>query len=207
MSREGFVHAIANAVKPARCVIVAAATTDFPHCNFSANRTLISRLLRVVVDDTGAAGRAQGGHCQSGTGMVWTGCSTPVEGDVRADGAGVTGRRTEEELLEVVEHAGLATPRPFGHLLDGAVWDVDMLRDFVVAGLGSADAGGDPWVAGRDRAGSHCLCHGCGHPHVMAPVTFAPVSSTCRIRAAVSRVRIVFSTSTSTATHDRRLGP
>jgi SRSO17 transposase len=44
----------------------------------------------------------------------------------------------------LAEHAGLATPRPFEHLLDGAVWDADVLRDhvrdYVVAGLGSADA-------------------------------------------------------------------
>jgi SRSO17 transposase len=44
----------------------------------------------------------------------------------------------------LAEHAGLATPRPFEHLLDGAVWDTDALRDhvrdYVVAGLGSADA-------------------------------------------------------------------
>ncbi|WP_202971024.1 IS701 family transposase [Saccharothrix sp. ALI-22-I] len=44
----------------------------------------------------------------------------------------------------LAEHAGLATPRPFEHLLDGAVWDADTLRDqvrdYVVAGLGSADA-------------------------------------------------------------------
>jgi hypothetical protein len=39
---------------------------------------------------------------------------------------------------------GLATPRPFEHLLDGAVWDADVLRDqirdYVVAGPGSTDA-------------------------------------------------------------------
>jgi SRSO17 transposase len=44
----------------------------------------------------------------------------------------------------LAEHAGLATPRPFEHLLDGAVWDADVLRDrvreHVVAGLGSGDA-------------------------------------------------------------------
>jgi SRSO17 transposase len=44
----------------------------------------------------------------------------------------------------LAEHAGLATPRPFEHLLDGAVWDADVLRDrvreHVVAGLGSVDA-------------------------------------------------------------------
>jgi SRSO17 transposase len=44
----------------------------------------------------------------------------------------------------LAEHAGLPTPRPFEHLLDGAVWDADLLRDqvrdYVVAGLGSADA-------------------------------------------------------------------
>jgi SRSO17 transposase len=44
----------------------------------------------------------------------------------------------------LAEHAGLATPRPFEHLLDGAVWDADALRDqvreYVVAGLGSVDA-------------------------------------------------------------------
>lgn len=44
----------------------------------------------------------------------------------------------------LAEHAGLATPRPFEHLLDGAVWDVDLLRDhvrdYVVAGLGSTEA-------------------------------------------------------------------
>jgi len=38
----------------------------------------------------------------------------------------------------------LPTPRPFEHLLDGAVWDADLLRDQVrdygVAGLGSTDA-------------------------------------------------------------------
>jgi hypothetical protein len=40
----------------------------------------------------------------------------------------------------LAEHAGLATPRPFEHLLDGAVWDADLLRDhvrdYMVAGLG-----------------------------------------------------------------------
>jgi hypothetical protein len=40
-------------------------------------------------------------------------------------------------------HAGLSTPRPFEHLLDGAVWDADVLRDhvcdYVVAGLESAE--------------------------------------------------------------------
>jgi SRSO17 transposase len=44
----------------------------------------------------------------------------------------------------LAEHAGLATPRPFEHLLDGAVWDADALRnqvrDYVVAGLGSTNA-------------------------------------------------------------------
>jgi SRSO17 transposase len=44
----------------------------------------------------------------------------------------------------LAEHAGLPTPRPFEHLLDGAVWDADVLRDqvrdYVVAGLGSAGA-------------------------------------------------------------------
>ncbi|WP_222598626.1 hypothetical protein [Lentzea tibetensis] len=28
----------------------------------------------------------------------------------------------------LAEHAGLATPRPFEHLLDGAVWDAEVLR-------------------------------------------------------------------------------
>ncbi|ABW14007.1 transposase IS4 family protein [Parafrankia sp. EAN1pec] len=41
----------------------------------------------------------------------------------------------------LAEHAGYATPRPFEHLLDGAVWDADLLRDavreFVVDRLGS----------------------------------------------------------------------
>jgi SRSO17 transposase len=44
----------------------------------------------------------------------------------------------------LAEHAGLPTPRPFEHLLDGAVWDANLLRDevrdYVVAGLGSTDA-------------------------------------------------------------------
>jgi SRSO17 transposase len=44
----------------------------------------------------------------------------------------------------LAEHAGLATPRPFEHLLDGAVWDADVLRDqvrdYVVAGLGATNA-------------------------------------------------------------------
>jgi SRSO17 transposase len=44
----------------------------------------------------------------------------------------------------LAEHAGYATPRPFEHLLDGAVWDVDALRDavraYVVEHLGSPDA-------------------------------------------------------------------
>jgi DDE superfamily endonuclease len=44
----------------------------------------------------------------------------------------------------LAEHAGPPTPRPFEHLLDGAVWDADAprdhVRDYVVAGLGSADA-------------------------------------------------------------------
>jgi len=44
----------------------------------------------------------------------------------------------------LAEHAGLPTPRPFEHLLDGAVWDADVLRDqvrdYVVAGLGATDA-------------------------------------------------------------------
>jgi SRSO17 transposase len=44
----------------------------------------------------------------------------------------------------LAEHAGMSTPRPFEHLLDGAVWDADVLRDrvreHVVAGLGSVDA-------------------------------------------------------------------
>jgi hypothetical protein len=31
----------------------------------------------------------------------------------------------------LAEHAGLPTPRPFEHLLDGAVWDADVLRDQV----------------------------------------------------------------------------
>jgi hypothetical protein len=31
----------------------------------------------------------------------------------------------------LAEHAGLATPRSFEHLLDGAVWDADVLRDQV----------------------------------------------------------------------------
>ncbi|WP_442912788.1 IS701 family transposase [Kutzneria sp. CA-103260] len=44
----------------------------------------------------------------------------------------------------LAEHAGLPTPRPVEHLLDGAVWDADVLRDlvrdYVVAGLGATDA-------------------------------------------------------------------
>lgn len=44
----------------------------------------------------------------------------------------------------LAEHAGLPTPRPFEHLLDGAVWDADVLRDqvrdYVVTGLGATDA-------------------------------------------------------------------
>jgi SRSO17 transposase len=44
----------------------------------------------------------------------------------------------------LAEHAGYATARPFEHLLDGAVWDVDALRDavrdYVVEHLGSEDA-------------------------------------------------------------------
>lgn len=44
----------------------------------------------------------------------------------------------------LAEHAGYATPRPFEHLLDGAVWDVDLLRDavrgYVVEHLGSDQA-------------------------------------------------------------------
>jgi hypothetical protein len=50
----------------------------------------------------------------------------------------------KENLSGLAEHVGLATPRPFEHLLDGAVWDADVLRDrvrnYVVAGLGSTDA-------------------------------------------------------------------
>lgn len=44
----------------------------------------------------------------------------------------------------LAEHAGYATPRPFEHLLDGAVWDVDALRDavrgYVVEYLGCDEA-------------------------------------------------------------------
>jgi SRSO17 transposase len=44
----------------------------------------------------------------------------------------------------LAEHAGYATPRPFEHLLDGAVWDVELLRDavrsYVVEHLGSDQA-------------------------------------------------------------------
>src|SRR6266487_3525084 len=44
----------------------------------------------------------------------------------------------------LAEHAGLATPEPFEHLLAGAVWDVDALRDtvrsYVLGGLGDPDA-------------------------------------------------------------------
>ena len=44
----------------------------------------------------------------------------------------------------LAEHAGLPTPRPFEHLLDGAIWDADVLRDqvrdYVVAGLGATQA-------------------------------------------------------------------
>ncbi len=44
----------------------------------------------------------------------------------------------------LAEHAGYATPRPFEHLLDGAVWDVDALRDavrdYVVEHLGTCQA-------------------------------------------------------------------
>ncbi|OHV28744.1 transposase, partial [Parafrankia soli] len=44
----------------------------------------------------------------------------------------------------LAEHAGYPTPRPFEHLLDGAVWDAEMLRDavreYVVAHLGSGAA-------------------------------------------------------------------
>jgi hypothetical protein len=43
----------------------------------------------------------------------------------------IAGRRAEEGLLGLAEHAGLPTPRPFEHLLDGAVWDADVLRDQV----------------------------------------------------------------------------
>src|SRR6266581_3082473 len=43
----------------------------------------------------------------------------------------------------LAEHAGLATPAPFEHLLAGAAWDVDALRDqvrsYVLGGL--ADPG------------------------------------------------------------------
>jgi SRSO17 transposase len=44
----------------------------------------------------------------------------------------------------LAEHAGYATPRPFEHLLDGAVWDVEVLRDavrgYVVDHVGGPDA-------------------------------------------------------------------
>ena len=43
----------------------------------------------------------------------------------------------------LTEHAGLATPQPFEHLLGGAKWDADALRDFVrsyvVSGLSDPD--------------------------------------------------------------------
>lgn len=43
----------------------------------------------------------------------------------------------------LAEHAGLATPQPFEHLLGGAVWDADALRDFVrgyvLGGLSHSD--------------------------------------------------------------------
>ncbi|WNV85119.1 transposase [Umezawaea sp. Da 62-37] len=46
--------------------------------------------------------------------------------------------------MGLAERAGLAAPRPFEHLRDGAVWGADVLRDrvreHVVAGLGSVDA-------------------------------------------------------------------
>jgi len=63
----------------------------------------------------------------------------------------------------LAEHAGLATPRPFEHLLDGAVWDTDALRDqvrdYVVAGLGSADAAviaDDTQAIKKGVAPQHC---------------------------------------------------
>jgi FOG: Transposase len=44
----------------------------------------------------------------------------------------------------LAEHVGLATPKPFEHLLDGAAWDVDALRDavrsYVLDGLADPDA-------------------------------------------------------------------
>lgn len=44
----------------------------------------------------------------------------------------------------LAEHAGLATPQPFEHLLNGARWNADALRDFVrgyvLNGLADADA-------------------------------------------------------------------
>jgi hypothetical protein len=58
----------------------------------------------------------------------------------------------------LAEHAGLPTPRPFEHLLDGTVWDADLLRDqvgdYVGAGLDpptrSWRSSGTPniWAAG-----------------------------------------------------------
>ncbi|WP_211269302.1 IS701 family transposase [Saccharothrix syringae] len=65
----------------------------------------------------------------------------------------------------LAEHAGLATPRPAEHLLDGAVWDVEVLRDrvrdYVVAGLGAVVVADDTLVVKKgDRsvgvAPQHC---------------------------------------------------
>lgn len=43
----------------------------------------------------------------------------------------------------LAEHAGLATPQPFEHLLNGARWDADALRDtvrsYVLSGLSDLD--------------------------------------------------------------------
>jgi hypothetical protein len=79
----------------------------------------------------------------------------------------------EKNSWGLAEHAGLATPRPFEHLLDGAVRDADLLRDhvrdYVVAGLGSADAG-----YGRDP-GLRAYCHDNTIPCVIAAPVDLPL--------------------------------
>lgn len=86
----------------------------------------------------------------------------------------------------LAEHAGLPTPRPFEHLLDGAVWDADVLRDqvrdYVVAGLGATDAiliADDTQAIKKGRksvgvAPQHCgLTHQIENCQVMPMLTYA----------------------------------
>jgi hypothetical protein len=62
-----------------------------------------------------------------------------------------------ENAWALAEHAGLTAPQPFEHLLGGATWDPDALRDFlrgyVVSGVSGPDGRGTVAALPADAAG------------------------------------------------------